>query len=388
MVRTPDFREFPWIRALVAALILTIAFPPPRLAMGQTDTAGGQRNSRDGGQKLYQLLYDYHFTEPLSTLGQKVRILIWVRYMGFSRAQKRLLLNLAQRYQKRQQTVTREREVIIRHYEEQLEPIYREIHQAIAVPEPDEARLGELARQLESSQLAFKREDELHSLNIQMVRAVLSEERDFLNTLRPQQEEKLVTSLFFLREQLDPFAHPGAYRSIIGPTWNAGDFSSLVRKTNPKESHLNIGGLWGIDLESSERYDYANVRRSAILFFVMKEPALEAALLESLGEAPQPSHGQPSHGQPSHGQPAREPPVHGQPLHKQPVPGQPLHGQPAPGQPLHGQPAPGQPLHGQPAPGQPLHEQPAPGQPLHEQPAPRQPLQGQPPHTQPAPPIQ
>ncbi len=287
-------RRYKPVSFAIAFSLLAFAFcalqTPAPLSAEATSTpkpsTGAHADDDKPKVKLYELLYDYHFTEPLSTLGQKVRILIWLRYMDFSAGQRRLLLNLGRRFQKRMASVLAEEEKIIQTYEKEIEPVYREIYDALNVQAPDEVRLSELAERLAAENLIYRREDELRNLRIQMVRSAMSEGRDFLHSLSRDQEEKLVTSLFFLRREIDPLANPGLYRSVIGPTWNAGDFSSLLRTKKRKESNLNIGGLWGIDIDPREKSNYVNIRRSVILFFVLKDPALVVALEESLGKRP------------------------------------------------------------------------------------------------------
>ncbi len=232
--------------------------------------------------KLYQLLYDYEVTEPLSTLGQKVRILIWIRYMDLSTAQQELLLALARKFRERRAVVERETRAITEAYERRLEPIYERIYQEVTRPVPDQKVLDELARELHGVIIAHSAADELHTMRVRMLRTVLSDETSFLHSLSPEQEEKLVTSLFFLRQEVDPFANPQTYRDIIGPTWNAGDFSSLLKRSRPRNDHLNIGGLWGLDLDEENRINYADIRRPIVLFYVLKQDALVPALEESL----------------------------------------------------------------------------------------------------------
>ncbi len=248
--------------------------------------------------RLYQLLYDYQTTEPMATLGQKVRILMWIRYLDLSPAQQELLLNLGRRYQSRREVVEEETARIVGEFEKRLEPVYQRIYEEIIKPVPDQRVLDDIAHELQGLIMAHSAEDELHAMRARMVRTILSDEESFLHTLSPEQEEKLVTSLFFLRRQIDPFANPETYRKVIGPTWNAGDFSALLRRNKPKDDHLNIGGLWNIDMDEENRINYADIRRPIVLFYVLKEPALVPALEESLHRARGGLDGQPSSASP------------------------------------------------------------------------------------------
>ncbi len=267
---------------LLACVGLGMVAPCRAAATAGEDLTQGASDTAKPEVRLYQLLYDYQTTEPMSSLGQKVRILIWIRYMDLSPAQQELLLSLGRRYQQRRKTVEAESARIIAAFEKRLEPIYQRIHDEISKPVPDNDVLGELAHELQGTIITHGAEDELHSMRIRMLRSMISDEDSFLHTLSPEQEERLVTSLFFLRQEIDPFANPETYRDVIGPTWNAGDFSSLLRRNKPKDDHLNIGGLWGLDMDEDMRINYADIRRPIVLFYVLKQPALVPALEENL----------------------------------------------------------------------------------------------------------
>lgn len=228
--------------------------------------------------RLYQVLYNAPTDSRTGELGQKLRIAVWVRYMSLSRSQQELLLTLAQRFKSREQQWLDEQAQELARYEVALEPLYREAFEQVVGGEVREDRLDALAQQLEGVQVTLRQEEKLQTSRVKAVRAVLSDAREFLNTLDPVQEEKLVTSLFFLRKEVDPFATPGTYRELVGPTWNAGDFSALLNQKQRRDGHLNIGGLWDIDAETAERFNYVNIQRPMLMFYVLKEPTLISTL--------------------------------------------------------------------------------------------------------------
>lgn len=231
--------------------------------------------------RLYQLLYDQQFTAPLDTLGQQVRIWIWLEYMGFDESQLRRLQRLGERFQTRVAEMNTQMDQLIAQYEAGLVPRYEEIYTLLKRGDATEAELEAAAERLAVSALSSQRDEALRELRVATLRAILNDEKEFLYTLSPEQEQKFVTSLYFLRHTIDPFAAPATYREIIGPTWNAGDFTSLLRKKEG-DAHLNIGGLWGIQPGAADNPNYAHIKRSMVLFYVLKEPMLAPTIAEML----------------------------------------------------------------------------------------------------------
>ena len=230
---------------------------------------------------LHQLLHDRHFGEPLGELGQQVRIWIWLDYMAFDKSQLRRLQRLEERYRERVAAMALEAEAIIEGYEAKLLPHYQSIYEALKSGDLSEEALGEMGGQLVSAQYMAERDDALRLLRVKTLRDILADEREFLYSLSPDQEQKLVSSLFFLRTVIDPFSNPGTYRDVVGSTWNAGDFTALLRSTDGVKQ-LDIGGIWGIEEGADRPPNYASIRRNVILFHVLREPALKLTLADML----------------------------------------------------------------------------------------------------------
>lgn len=262
--------------------VVPTASPAPGGEKGPGDSATRTSGDVDryDAPRLYQVLYD----TPVgaSPLGQNVRIRLWAQYMGLSRAQLELLKGIGKRFQERKQGLEAEQREAQERYARELEPLFLRVQALLAQPSPNPQEMDRLAEEIAGIQVAQRKEDALQVARIRTVRSVLGDAREFLNTLDPVQEEKLVTALFFLRQEVDPFANPGTYREIVGPTWNAGDFSSLLRQKDRRDQHLNIGGLWGIDTDTAERFNYVNIQRPMLMFFILKEPTLVAAIDDQL----------------------------------------------------------------------------------------------------------
>ena len=249
----------------------------PSTGGGSTGGARSGRHASADIPKLYQVLYD-NSLETTGPLAQTVRLRLWIRYMGLSEAQVSLLKTLATRFQTRKAALLVEQESILTPYAQALEPLLQQLNEGLKSGLATEDDLAKLAQDISSLQLSQRREEQLQTARIKALRAVLSDAREFLNTLDPEQEERMVTCLFLLRNEVDPFANPGTYRELVGPSWNAGDFSSLLNKKDRKDSHLNVGGLWDIDPETAAQFDYANIERPILMFYLLKEPGLLDAL--------------------------------------------------------------------------------------------------------------
>lgn len=286
--------------ALLSAVCLTwgMACAPAGESPREGDAALAQSSSSDekpvenGGKgsaksarvlpeipKLYQVLYD-NSLESATPLALVVRLRLWIRYMELSDSQVALLKTIAGRFQARTSSFVTEQDAILTPYAQALEPLLTQLNEGLKSGMATEDDLTKLTQQISALQLNQRREEQLQTARIKALRAVLSDARDFLNTLSPEQEERMVTCLFLLRNQVDPFANPGTYRGLVGPSWNAGDFSSLLKEPNAKDSHVNVGGLWDIDPETAAQFDYANIERPILMFYLLKEPGLVEALTQ------------------------------------------------------------------------------------------------------------
>ena len=239
--------------------------------------------AREKTTPLYQLLYDEHFTPPLHELGQKVRIWIWLREMQFDGSQLRRLQHLSERYQTLTTQLAGELETLVTSYEAQLVPQYQQLYEALQKGEPSNSELNKLAENLEVAAITSRRDVEMREKRLAVLREILNDEREFLHTLSPEQEQKLVTALFFLRHTIDPFTAPGTYKEVVGSVWNAGDFTSLMDTEANDVEHLDIGGLWGIKPNRRESPDYSQIRRGVVLFYALREPTLATTIQELLG---------------------------------------------------------------------------------------------------------
>jgi hypothetical protein len=301
------------------------------LKVQEADAAAANSFDRSTLPPLYRQLYDYAFLPEVQAKEQRVRLLIWLKYMEFSRYQLGLLADLWERTQRERKEVEEKQKAIVKAYEPEVGKVYDRLWSSLQ-GEPTEEELALAAKELE---IIHSREAELLELRARSVRSLIEAQSAFLKVLSPQQEIRFQDAVFLLRHRLDPYANPGDFNALIGSIYVAGDFGTLSRPTyNPEEDHLNIGGLWSEEPEKLTGPYFPVARREAILYMLLLEPTLQEAIntaesLKNLPSAPVPGQ-PPEPGTPSEPVPGSgAPPAPGTPL--QPVPGQPL--EPTPGQP-------------------------------------------------------
>lgn len=224
---------------------------------------------------LYRQLYDYAFLPEIQEKEQRVRLLIWLKYMEFSRYQIGLLSDLRDRSERERRAVEERQRAIVTGYEPKVGAVYDRLWEKIQQGATEE-ELAPFAAELASVRA---REAELLELRARSVRALFDAQAPFLKTLSPQQETRFADSVFLLRHRLDPYANPGDFNSLVGTVYVAGAFGALSRPTfDPGEDHLNIGGLWSDNPEALTGPYFPDARREVILYMLLLEPALPEAL--------------------------------------------------------------------------------------------------------------
>ncbi len=259
--------------ALLLAPLLGLGCVDPPLPLPAA--AAAMALDRAAQPPLYRKLYDYAFLPEVQEREQRVRLLIWLRYMAFTRYQLDLLGELAARTLREREDVERvERELLLKH-----EPAVGGVYDALWAAMERGASEDELAAIGEGLDTVRVREGDLLELRARSVRALLDAQTPFLRTLTPTQEALFADATFLLRHRLDPYANPGDFRALIGTIYYAGDFGNLNKTTfDPGEDHLNIGGLWSEEPAELAGAHFPDARREVVLYMVLLEPMLPVAL--------------------------------------------------------------------------------------------------------------
>ncbi len=230
---------------------------------------------------IYQLLYDSAFLPEVRLAEQRTRILIWLRYLDLKELQLRQLLRLHERAMVLKQRVERSQAEIMASFEPKLVPTYDAIFDALRSGTPlDDPSFTAMAVPLLQERLQDNRLQELLSLRLQSVRALLDEEQEFLRLLTSHQEALFPDVLFVLRHSLDMAATPGDFKALVGTTFSAGDPTLLLLGDYDEDrGSFDLGGLWS---EQSEEDISAPIlheaRRELLLYLLLQEPALPQAI--------------------------------------------------------------------------------------------------------------
>lgn len=241
---------------------------------------------------LYQLLYDAPLLPVDDPAGGRLRMLIWLRQMAMSAEQLDRLEALRSLAADRVRSIEqREREVEASYAAAQAaehEALWAGLSRGVPVEAPELQIHVEALRELRRG---GKRERELISLRLDGIRSILDAERELLQSLTPRQEQLMSDAVFFLRRRLDPIGTPGDFRTLVGTTYEPGQYAVLTRGLSEGLSGpLDIGGLWA-DEPSLEGHALHEARREVLLLMALLEPGLDeaiAAARSAPGAAPAP----------------------------------------------------------------------------------------------------
>ena len=225
---------------------------------------------------LYQLLYESQPLPSPTSEQQRVRILIWLKKMEPNEDQIRLLGELAKEVQNRKtELIAMEKEASKKIVESET-PIYNEFWDALK-------KGKQLQNQSESiaKLQAIRSQDQaldIQKLRIDSIRAIFEAQNSFLQTLTPEQELTIMESLFFLRHHIDPIGNPDDFYTMIGRTYEPGQYAVLTRGGSKiGQIPLNIGGLW-TDKEELGGKAFHEAKRELLLYLILLEPGFEEAL--------------------------------------------------------------------------------------------------------------
>ena len=260
---------------MLLALLLSCADEPLPLPA----EAAAEALDREALPPLYRKLYDYAFLPEVQASEQRVRLLIWLKYMDFDRYQLGLLAELATRADREREDVARVQQEILARQEPQVGAVYDQLWAALDRDAP-EAELAGLAASLDVTRV---REAELVSLRARSIRTLLDAEEPLLHTLTPRQEALLADATFLLRHKLDPYANPGDFTALIGTVYQPGEYGSLSRSTfDPNEDHLDLGGLWSPAGPARQQAHFPDAKREVVVYMVLLEPQLPEAIAAAL----------------------------------------------------------------------------------------------------------
>ena len=225
---------------------------------------------------LYQLLYDSQPMPQPTATQQRLRIYIWLKKLNLNEDQLRQLQELRSDIQNRKNELIQKESKYSESLIEMETPIYNELWDAVQQGK-------ELKNQEEAiTKLRVVRNQDpsvdIQKLRIDSIRAIFEAQNAFLQTLTPEQEFTIMEALFFLRHHIDPIGTPSDFYTLIGKTYEPGQYAVLTRGGSMKaQETLNIGGLW-TDKEELGGKAFHEAKRELILYLTLLEPGVDDAI--------------------------------------------------------------------------------------------------------------
>lgn len=265
-----------WVVAVVAA-----GCDPGKAATELPTQAAVTAEASTQPTPLYQELYAIAGLPGFPEVASRVRLLAWLRELELSPAQLAALERLRQLAAERRQRLAEAQRARITALAKAEQATLEQVWKLLSSGTPlDDPAFSAAADELRSARTATGNTDpnaEFVRMRLEGVRAILDAEQDFLHSLSPAQEKRMVDAMFALRDRLDPIAEPQAFDSLIGSIYEPGQYAVLARGTHGAANPFDIGGLWSEDPELSGEA-LPSARREVILFLVLEEPGLEQAI--------------------------------------------------------------------------------------------------------------
>ena len=221
-------------------------------------------------QPLYQQLYEDEVGDAARPLGQRARMLAWMRGLSLTGPQLEELLAAHVAL-----VALAERQALDRAERGQAElqelgPVYEDLVVAMANDrslEGMEVRLAEARDALPDAQT-----EELARTREALDRAGL-----WIDTLNPPQRERVAEARYFLRRGLGPLVNPGDHEQMVGTRWMAGDFEAL-KTAQPSTEAMDLGGLWTAEAWRAHPDDLLGpLQQQAIALMALTEPGVDQA---------------------------------------------------------------------------------------------------------------
>lgn len=239
-----------------------------------------------GGDRLYHSLYAGEVGE--NAPGQRLRILAWLQYVAFDRAQLQNLLGLTKQIRNMQAQSERDLQGLRDSEAQNLSPLYQELVARYAKdPPPTEKELEEYGRRLEQARQQSYGGTDPKGAHFQQVKKALTRVQGWVEKLPEDQKNRISACRFFLQRKLGPFTNPGDYGLWLGTAWSGANFASLKTEMRPvDEGQMDIGGLFSSEDAEKGRDGAAlqGLRVAVLLLFAIETDGFLEAVEVRMGE--------------------------------------------------------------------------------------------------------
>lgn len=191
---------------------------------------------------LAEALYGGELGEQAEPLGDRVRILLWLRTLDLSPDGLEALRQASLRVRAAEAAAEAARATMGADELTRLEPTYQALAIQLATGLPADPQAAAEAITKARSGLPDPRK-----ARADWVRGALDEAETWTSTLDERQRKGMASALFFLRKRVSADLTPELYRDLLGDPWQAGDFASLRRSRSGQQDPLDVGGLFTLE---------------------------------------------------------------------------------------------------------------------------------------------
>lgn len=225
------------MRILPSALLLACCATPPPPAAPVADAPAPT-------PALAEALYGGELGPQAEPLGDRVRILLWLRALDLDPTELASLRDASLRVRAAEATAVAARQSTGADEAARLAPIYSEIAQDLASGTPGDTRVAAWEQALA---LAHQNLPDPRKARADWVRGALDEAERWSVTLDEEQRGGMASALFFLRRRVSAELTPDLYQDLLGRPWQDGDFATLRRSRSGQQDPLDPGGLFTLE---------------------------------------------------------------------------------------------------------------------------------------------
>lgn len=251
------------------------------LALGCGASTAPPEPSRAGAAQapplpLAEVLYAGELGPQAEALGDRVRILVWLRSLELSPEELESLRQASLRVRAAGAAAAAQREQVGQRELERLVPAYETLARALAAGPVDEAEAAALAAEIRAARDGL---EDPRAVRAAGVADALGEAARWSETLDERQRRGMANALFFLRDRVGLDSAPGLYEDLLGTPWQPGDFASLRRSRSGEQGQLDVGGLFTLDggrQDVTENLD--GLKLTALTVIALGHPGLAPAV--------------------------------------------------------------------------------------------------------------
>lgn len=193
---------------------------------------------------LAEALYGGELGEQAEPLGDRVRILLWLRQMELSPEQLEALRRASLAVRAAQADAVAARGQMGAQEAERLRPPYEALAMTLATGRPTDAEAARLAAEITAARQGLP---DPRKARADWIRGALDAANAWAATLSEDQRRGMAASLFFLRKRVSAELTPDLYTDLLGQPWQAGDFASLRRSQSGQQAPLDVGALFTLE---------------------------------------------------------------------------------------------------------------------------------------------